>query len=284
MRHMQVGDDPAMLKLHPSGWLFHLRNLAQGTGFIMLAAGLVGLAGAVAVRRRKPWPLLIFGVAAFAMIAGTQVRFARYAMPLLPVIAVLAAGVVSDDLFAMTHGRWRAWATAGAVSILMVGSVLAAALMDYRMLDALVEADARAQALEVLEERVPRDGSIGLITEPWFYHPPVDYCNGGSALRNNPLWAAYREPIRELAILGLDPAELRAERPEAVVVTAFEISARAASGDPAAASFLNALDAAGYRRVAQPGATPWGSGEWRPVAHDLTYPFPSIAVYLQGEE
>ena len=281
MAHMRAGDDPAMIALYPSGWLFHLNNLAQGTGFIMVAAALVGLASGLAVRRRALWPLVAFGVVAYAMIGGAAVRYARYAVPLIPVLAVLAGGVVSDDLFAAAEGRWRAWATAGAVSVLMVGSVLAAGLMDYRMLGALIEPDGRAQALQTLEESVPEDGSIGLITEPWFYHPPVDYCNGGVGLRNSPLWAAYHRPVRDLAILGLDVEALEELQPDAVVLTGFEVFVREAAGDEEAQRFVQALSDAGYQRGSHFHSTPWGSREGRPLAQDLRYPFPWIELWVR---
>ncbi|MFW6437892.1 MAG: ArnT family glycosyltransferase [Armatimonadota bacterium] len=279
MEHMRLGDDPAMVALYPSGWLFHLNNLAQGTGFIMPAAAVVALAGAVVARRRGPWPLIIFGAIVFVMIGGTEVRYARYAVPLLPVLAVLAGGIVSEDFFAAVRGG--AWLTAGAISVLMVGSVLASGMMSYRMLDRLVSTDTRAQALEVLEREVPGDGSIGLITEPWFYHPPGDYCNGGVALRSNPLWGAYRDPIRDLAVLGLDADALREQMPDAVVVTRFEVSVRLWAGDEEAESFMDALDDAGYQRISSSRKVPWGRVSARPLAQDLTYPFPWIELWVR---
>lgn len=282
MQHMQAGDDPAMVALYPSGWLFHLSNVAQGSGYIMLAAAAVGLGTGLAMRRRGLWPLLVFGLLVFMMIGGTQVRYARYAVPLLPVVAVLAGGIVSTDLFAAVRGG--AWLTAGAISVLMVGSVLASGMMSYRMLDRLVAIDARAQALEVLEREVPGDGSIGLVTEPWFYHPAVDYCNGGVALRSNPLWGAYRDPTRDLAALGLDPDALREQVPAAVVVTRFEVGVRLWAGDEEAESFVNALDDAGYERISSFVSVPWGGVSARPLAQDLTYPFAWIELWVRDTD
>jgi hypothetical protein len=279
MQHMQAGDDPAMIALYPSGWLFHLSNVAQGSGYIMLAAAAVGLGTGLAMRRRDLWPLVVFGLVVFVMIGGAQVRYARYAVPLLPVVAVLAGGIVSEDLFAAVRGG--AWLTAGAISVLMVGSVLASGMMSYRMLDRLVTMDARVQALEVLEREVPEEGSIGLITEPWFYHPPVDYCNGGVALRSHPLWGAYRHPIRDFAILGLDGDALREQMPEAVVVTRFEVGVRLAAGDEEAESFVRALDDAGYERISWFLNVPWGREGALPLAQDLTYPFPWVELWVR---
>jgi hypothetical protein len=283
MEHMRLGDDPAMIALWPSGAVFQFTHLAIGTGFAMVAAAGVGLAVGLMAKRDALWALLAFGVVAFAMSAGAEVRYARYAMPLLPLVAVFAAGVVSDDFLAMAQGRIHAWALAGGASVLIVGSVLTAGAMDWRMLDELVTSEPRAQALEILDERVPEDGTVGLITEPWFYHPPVDRCNGGKALRGNPLWAAYRDPVRELAVLGLDPQALRAEMPDAVVVTGFEVGVKLAAGDEQAEAFMDALEEAGYREVAAFRSALWGSAAGRPKAQDLRYPFPWIELWVRGE-
>ncbi|MFP4248335.1 MAG: hypothetical protein ACLFU7_01675, partial [Armatimonadota bacterium] len=228
---------------------------------------------------RELWPLLVFGLLVFVMIGGAQVRYARYAVPLVPVVAVMAGGIVSEDLFGAVRGG--AWLTAGAISVLMVGSVLASGMMSYRMLDRLVAADARAQALEVLESEVPEDGSIGLMTEPWFYHPPVDYCNGGVALRSHPLWGAYRDPIRDLTIIDLDGDVLREQMPDAVIVTRFEVGVRLAAGDDRAENFMDVLAHAGYERISWFLNVPWGRAGARPLAQDLTYPFPWIEVWVR---
>jgi len=281
MQHMGTGDDPAMMALYPSGWAFQAGIVAMGTGFVMLPAAVIGLAASLAVGRRQPWPLLAFGLVAFAMVAGSEVRYARYALPLLPIVAVLAAGVVSDDVLAAVAGRWVAWGTAAAVAVVMAGSVLAAGLMDHRMLGELTTTDARAEALALIEQQAPAEGKIGLITEPWFYQPPVDYCNGGAALRGNPLWGAYRRPVRELAVVGLDVEELRAAAPDAMVLTGVEIGAGLAAGEPRAEEFVAALREQGYEPIAKYHGSAWGGTDARPVAQDLSYPFPWIEVWAR---
>ncbi len=281
MQHMRTGDDPAMIALYPSGWAFQFGNLTMGTGYVMLSAAAIGLAASLAVGRRQSWPLLAFGLVAFAMVAGSEVRYARYAVPLLPIVAVLAAGVVSDDVLAAVAGRWATWGTAAAVAVVMAGSVLAAGLMDHRILSELVMTDARAEALELIEQEVPVEGTIGLITEPWFYQPPVDYCNGGAALRGKPLWAAYGQPVREIAVLGLDADALRDAAPDTMVLTGVEIGVGLAAGEPRAEAFVAALREQGYRPVGEFGGGAWGVGDGRPVAQDLSYPFPWIEVWVR---
>lgn len=280
LAHMRAGDDPWLLAIHPSGALFHLSGLALGTGFAMLAVAAVGLAVGIADGRRDLAPLVVFALVAFAVTAQAQVRYVRYEIVLLPVIAVLAAGVVGLE---HGNGARAPLAVAGravAIALLLIGAVAGAALTDHAMLRGLVQPDARDIGLRVIVERVPAAGRVGLLTEPWFYQPPVDYCNGGVALRGNPLWGAYQRPVRELLVLGTDPEALRRELPDAVVVTGWEVDAALHAGDPRTVAFMTALEEAGYEPAPEPGAAAWRPGS-RPPASDWLYPFPRVAIYLR---
>ncbi len=279
MGHMRTGDDPWMMAAWPNGWLFHLSGLALGTGFIMLAASAVGLASGLAVGRREVAVLLAFGLVAFAVIGNAAVRYARYEMPLLPVVAVLAGGLVSDDLFAMVRGRLPAWGMAAAITALLAASAWGAAVLDQRLLRELVLPDARELALQAIEREVPSDGTLGLISEPWFYQPPVDYCNGGEALCSNPTWREYRRPVRGLLVLGLDPDRLLLERPAAMVVTGWEIDGPLRGDDPEARAFMDALAQTGYEVSSFGGAMSGWSQRSRPPASDWLYPFVRVELW-----
>lgn len=280
LAHMRTGDDPWLLAIYPSGWVFHLSGLALGTGFAMLAAAAVGLAVVIAEGHHTSAPLVVFALVGFAVTAGAQVRYARYEIALLPVVAVLAAGVLSLERRNDGSTALMAVARALTIALLLVGSVTGAALVDQALLRALVQPDARDVGLQVIAARVPPDGRVGLLTEPWFHHPPVDYCNGGVALRGNPLWGAYRRPLRELVILGTDAEALRHELPDGVVVTGWEVDAALYAGDARTVAFMAALDEAGYEPTAAPGAAAWRPGV-RPPASDWLYPFPRVAIYLR---
>lgn len=281
MAHMRAGDDPWLLALYPSGWLFHLSGLALGTGFVMLGAAAVGTVVGIVEGRRELAPLIVFAVVAFAVIVGAQVRYARYEIVLLPVVVVLAAGALRVEAVMEARAPAALLGRALAVAVLIAVSAAGAAVIDHRVLQGLVQPDARDVALRVILERVPVDGRIGLLTEPWFYHPPVDYCNGGVALRSNPIWAAYRRPVRALVVLGRDAEALRRELPEAVVVTGWEVDAALRAEDPATIDLMDALEDLGYRRAPEPGAPAWRPGD-SPPASDWLYPFPRVAIYLRG--
>lgn len=284
MAHMRAGDDLWMMAAWPNGWLFHLSGLALGTGFIMLAASAVGLTSGLAVGRRELLPLLVFGLVAFAVIGNSAVRYARYEMPLLPVLAVLAGGLVSNDLFAMVRGRMPAWGMAAAITTLLAGSAWGAAVLDQRMLRELVLPDARDLALQAIEREVPAGGTVGLISEPWFYQPPVDYCNGGEALCSNPTWREYRRSVRPLVVLGLDPERLLLERPDAMVVTGWEVDGPLRGGDPEVVAFMDAPAQTGYEVSSFGGGLSHWSQRPRPPASDWLYPFVRVELWRAADE
>ncbi|MEA3401986.1 MAG: glycosyltransferase family 39 protein [Armatimonadota bacterium] len=281
MHHMRVGDDPSMMALYPSGWLFHLHGLVRACGLPVLLAVLVGLIMAWGGRWWELLPLLAFGVVAFAVSARAQVRYARYEVPLLPVIAIIVAPLASRSAWAAARAWLEPAVARLAVGLLLVAAVAAPLLLSADALYDLVARHPRAEALAVLEEMVPRGGSIGLLTEPWFYHPPVDYCNGGAALRDTPLWRPYRRPVRELAVVGVDGARVREELPHVVVITDFELGGRLRLGDPAARELMGALVdeyERAYTNARRPTArAPFSPGRMAP--QDWRYPTPRIEVW-----
>lgn len=296
MAHMRAGDDPWMIALWPNGWLFHAHGLFAAAGALTLVAAAVGVATGLKHGRGGLVPMIVFGAVAFAMIGAAQVRYARYEMPLLPVIAVLAGGIASTDYLRMWR-RGPGWSMRRAYrgTVVFAVAVLLVALAQCAFVLSLPGETPHDRGLQVLEERLAEDATVGLLTEPWFSHPPVDYCNGGVALRSNPLWAAYRAPRWALTILEYDPGRLQEHRPDVVVVTSHEVPAswiRAESvpmfvAPPGAGQeiaraqeFMRHLTQSGYRLVWRSEDPPLLPGsERRPVASDWRYPFPAIAIW-----
>ncbi|MGC9320483.1 MAG: ArnT family glycosyltransferase, partial [Armatimonadota bacterium] len=283
MHHMRAGDDPSMMALYPSGCLFHLHGLVRACGPPVLLAIPMGLLMAWGERRWELVPVLAFGAVAFVVIASAQVRYARYEVPLLPVIAIAVAPLASRSAWAAARA-WLGSAVARiAVGLLLVAVIAAPLLLSADTLYGLASRHPRAEALAVLEQAVPRDGSIALLTEPWFYHPPVDYCNGGAALRDTPMWRPYRRPMRALWVVGVDGTCVREERPDAVVITDFELGGRLRTDDPAAQQLMMVL-AESYERAytnsSRPGVdAPFTAGRLAP--QDWRYPAPFIEVWVR---
>ncbi len=100
-----------------TGWQYYLWTLTWGWGWIplLLSAGGAGLA----LKRdwRRALPFVLFAVIVF-LFMGKQERFyARWMMPIYPVLAIFAAYAVIE-LSRFARERWR---TAAAVAIAVVG-------------------------------------------------------------------------------------------------------------------------------------------------------------------
>jgi hypothetical protein len=132
--------------------------------------------------------------------------------------------------------------------------------------------DPRDTAISMVERVGPDGGTIGLVSEPWFHHPPLDYCNGGPALRSSPIWGAYRRPVCEFVITGLDPAAIREPLPRAFVFTEYDLAA-----SPEQVSAFKQALRKHYNNwwTADDGSGVYWTTMLRPsAAHDWLYPFP----------
>jgi hypothetical protein len=273
MQHMRAGEEPAR-SADPNGWLFHARCLAMATTGMAVVA-LLGIGGLL--RRRLLRALLgpvAFGGLWFLMIGAANVRYSRYELPLTPLLAVLLAA--APLALWLRRPEWRL------IGLLLPTVTLGLGLgVSMSMVQALrAQADPRDTARDLIVRKVPPGRTVGMVWEPWFQSPPLDFCNGGQALRRNPLWRRFQDPVRPLAFLGLDVRSLEREHPLAVVYSNFEVRDWERIGDPGAEAFLAALRQHYALAAVQTRPAPLsGLLGWRPP-QDWLYPFPVIQVYL----
>ncbi|NOZ00102.1 MAG: phospholipid carrier-dependent glycosyltransferase [Chloroflexi bacterium] len=108
----------------------HLRN---GMGLGLEIVSLVGVVYALARRTSQDWVWLAFPTVLFFAL-GKGENFARYALPLLPFLALAAARLLVDAA-EWARGRWRfRWADAGLVVVaiaLLIPSTLNILRFDY---------------------------------------------------------------------------------------------------------------------------------------------------------
>lgn len=210
LQHMRVGEAPALAR-YPNGWLFHLHP----------ALAMVALALILGPRevRRGALPALVFGVLWFGLIGAAGVRYARYELPLEPVGAT-ALAVAAIGAFQVRTWRWRQ------VSAVALVCWLGAGLWTDIGRDRIMAGtDVREDMLRTVLQYVAPDTTLGLLWEPWFSNAPVDYCNGGTALRNNPLFQRFQRPVRRLVVTAVDPQALARSRPPWLLVSDLEIEA-----------------------------------------------------------
>jgi len=271
LEHMRIGE-PLAVAAEPNGLWFHARNLlAPGAGPIVILAA-VGLVLAVVRRHRQLLPIAVFACLWAAMIGIANVRYARYEVALLPALVILGIYPIAE---LVRGGRWPRIVG----SVLIAGCLLPQVYWSGQIANGLARLDPRGKALAEIMEATPVDSRIGLVRDPWFDVPPVDYCNGGTVLCRNPLWRVYRRPVRELVVADLDREVLAAKVPHTFVLSEFNSRAGLRAGDSATISFVSAL-LSGYQRQARYGGLPLSFVPWE-LGSDWLYPWPEIQIFVR---
>jgi dolichyl-phosphate-mannose-protein mannosyltransferase len=176
-------------------WFTTLLPWAMGPAFMVCSlAGLIWLA-ILARRDRLAIVALAYPIANFAVAGQTVTPFARYALPLLPALAV-AAGVILAQWY--ERPAWRRVAAAAAV--LVAGTTV---LWAYAYMNVFRQPDARLEASKFLIEQVPRGASI--LVEPSHNIPPMgSYYTSPSFYRDYVLWGDRAERDDYFHLYGLD--------------------------------------------------------------------------------
>lgn len=155
-------------------WFTNL--LPWGIGPAFMAWGLAGVAWLATRRTRLAIAAAAYPLAHYAIAGQTVTPFMRYALPLLPGLAV-AAGVLSADLLA--RPRWRRAALVCTTVVVVLTAAYAVAYMNiYRA------QDARLEASRLLYRTAPRGSAI--LVEPSHNTPPT-----GGYLRAPDFYADY---------------------------------------------------------------------------------------------
>ncbi|MFQ3586925.1 MAG: glycosyltransferase family 39 protein [Fimbriimonadaceae bacterium] len=280
----------------PNGFVWHLYNLTVGWGLILLIVGVAGIVAAA--RARQTWMIALAAFAAvyYVLIGRAEVLFLRYTFPLLPILAAGVAWVVDRG-----HGRGDAKGKAAvAVAILGIGGVLGGGLIgSVRYTADMVGIDPRDQAVEKLREMAGDDPSftVGLVTDPWFYTPPLSpainqtrgpfsrYVDAMESARPRMVRYAPEDPGQRF---DWDVRLIDELSPSAIVFSSFEADdlvriGRVGSRDPEHRvrtrqfnEFLERLKAE-YVYV-------WGVAGTQTGIHDLEYIRPSIGIWRKKSD
>lgn len=163
-----------------------VQQLVWGMGPVLGLLGFGGLAWMVAraARRRlspAEWVVLAWALPFFAFTGGLYVKFPRYLLPLMPILAVYAAQWI------VTMGRAR---------VLFTLAVLPAALLSLALVGSYGRPHPWVAASEWIQAHLPR-GSV-IAVEEWDHPLPLDA--GGYTLRVLPVFEPEGEgKEREMA-------------------------------------------------------------------------------------
>ncbi len=152
----------------PSGFVFHLVNLAVGVGILLTIAGFAG--SGYAAYRKHGWAIavLVFAVVYYLAIGRAEVKFLRYTFPLLLPLA-LGFGYMMGT--ARRRGGWgHAVVAAGIIAIAGLDFGGFAGAVRYTQM--MAASDPRDEAALHLRD-VAKNATVGLVSDPWFYSPAL---------------------------------------------------------------------------------------------------------------
>lgn len=153
----------------PSGFIVQIGNLIASMGGLLLLLGACGLAWTL--WRRTPWAvaLLAFGLATYVLIGRAEVKFLRYAFPLVPVVAV-GFGYLMGESHAHVSKKMRIWVLAGLLALggFGGGGLSGSAVATLQML-AEDPRDAAGQYLKSVGSGL----TVGVVRDPWFQTPTL---------------------------------------------------------------------------------------------------------------
>lgn len=168
MQHVREGHGLVFLNT-PSGFIVHLVNLFNGIGGLACLLGLAGLIWAVG--RKEKWALVLGTtfLLTFLAIGTGEVKFMRYALPLMPIVA-LGFGWAMGEWHTRQAGRFAVAIVPGILALGGIGGGGVATSFDYtRMMN---RPDPRDDAAAYLKKE-GKGRTVGLVSDPWFYTPPL---------------------------------------------------------------------------------------------------------------
>jgi 4-amino-4-deoxy-L-arabinose transferase-like glycosyltransferase len=146
------------------GWSVYLKHFSLASS-LWLPYAVAGIAAVLIRQNRARWfPILAFAAAYFYVLATHSIVFARYALPLTPVICLLAAaGVDGVARLAGSVGRFRRQTIHAAVVALVLAPLLvsfAAATIDWNRRQA--RRDTRQMAADWLRATLPAGSRLAV--------------------------------------------------------------------------------------------------------------------------
>jgi hypothetical protein len=144
-----------------SGWSFYLETLGWGLGIIFLIFSLIGLLWILVQHRKVILFLFSFPVLYYLLMGNTGHAFARYALPLIPFLALSTGGVIWQIAHWLNEkNRLPIWSVVG-IGGLLWGLCLAPSIVSsIRHNYLLTQVDTRTQAKLWIESNLPEGSQI----------------------------------------------------------------------------------------------------------------------------
>jgi hypothetical protein len=249
-------------------------SLRCGLGVPLLLLSLLGLLPAG--RRRTPgdWILFAFFAVYFGVAGLSTVRFARYMIPIVPVLCLWAARLlVTNDFKCSGTLAYRG---------LGLACVLLTAAYTVTLVMSMAARDPRDVAADRLLATAPAEASIAFATVPWYYSPPLSPYFGLLAAPDRARAAADSSRFRLLVPRSEWDVSVLTPLPDYVVLSSLEtMNAVERLRLPAPVRFVRDIPVEYIRIVVRP-ARVFDASAVLPgamVPEDMLYTRPSITIY-----
>jgi hypothetical protein len=281
--HVQNADDPTFRDTG-SGFVYHVaHNLDAGLGLPLLLLALISVGYAFYKRERGDGLLAAFALPYYVLISLAAVRYARYTIPLLPVLA-LWVGRMAADWSRLPRPILRRCAVGlgGGVWLLTLVNVL---LLERPM----TRQDPRDEALQEINRDAPT-ATVGFAAQPWFGTPPV------SPYFSSPKPGGWREAVSRQEATRIvyagkdwDATLLESEKPDNIALSEYDYDDALRLKDPRAMRCLQTLGQhyqshfvnyfpIDFLALLDGLTTTIGGQPTRGLPHDMTYTDPVIII------
>ncbi|MGB9877909.1 MAG: ArnT family glycosyltransferase [bacterium] len=272
MRHTRLGHGDLFVNTGP-GWLYNLRTLFFTLGVPLFLAFLFGVIVALFKHTAGDSLILSFLIPYYLLISFSNVRFARYLIPLIPFVLILSA----RPFFPHRRNLLREVAVLTFTLIFVYTSLLSLAY-----LSSLTRAEPRDIAGNWLRQNLKKGDKVGLLQLPWFYSPAFIPYNGGKMSERDFYEWNLKSPYK-VVIIGWDKRKLLEEKPDYFVVSNFEFIHPLRLKRPSALEFWSELERR-YRLVKDFKQELRFLGISFPfvpqsIPEDVLYTFPEIRIY-----
>jgi len=264
-----------------------LHTLVAGLGPALLLFVVIGIVLAIWKRDRSSIVIAAAALPYSILIGLAAVRYARYAIPLLPLLMLWAAFWIVSLLGSRSYSPEDDKSNQGPAKGLRY-SVLAASLVAFGLtlgytlwlIVPLSAPDPRDRAVQWLNMHTAPSTAIAFPTMPWFQTAPV--CLYLPSQRGE--WqqdpAMLSQCSRVLYTYDWDLAPL-SEGPAAVVVSEYDTMDALRVGNPSAVTYMSALKSQYSIGFQDGGYSPPLGFFMRHLPHDMIYAYPQITVYVR---
>ncbi|MBV9866532.1 MAG: glycosyltransferase family 39 protein [Abitibacteriaceae bacterium] len=281
-----------------NGWWYHLTfNLPFVMTWPLL---LIALAGVITLfvptphqlapasdsktRISAPIVLLLAWTALYFFSLGfSQVRFMRYTLPLVPTLSLFGAMGIAKLMILIAKDSQGATQPSRLSMLITSCLLLIAALGTSNVLFPFITPDPRDQAAQFLATHTSGSTTVGLLTPPWFWTPPLTPQN---ASRRADVSDAELSQLSSLSpqhyhfmITGFSSATLEQNKPEWFVMSEEEWREEARLHDPQYEAFMQQLAQSYDLKASFKNVPPLALPGRAFVPHDFLYTNPEVRVY-----